>query len=236
MIKVRDCIPKDWTKLIGNGPIGLGLDPATTEKDTSNPSSVTVMEKAGPLYVQRFVLRWKTSKEEVTRGMMRVIFEDLTKTQLRPRKLCIDATNERFFAQRLQKMFTIYCPVQLIVASEGVEHGGESFDYKTLLGNIYVNDFSDSIARMPDNLWLRDDHRLVKKKAGRFVADVAPDGSHADTFDSAKLARFALEGSGRAEASAVAVGSVSAAKQLPNGLRNPLFKMAQQQHRRSTHA
>lgn len=237
MIKARDCIPKDWTALFGNGPIGLGLDLATTEKETSNPSSFTAIEKVGPLYVQRLVIRWKTSKEEVTRAMLTHLFADLMRAQLRPRKLCIDATNERFFAQRLQKQFTIHCPVQLVVSSEKTEWQGEEFDYKTLLGNLYVNDFTDSVARMPDPVWLRDDHRLVKKVAGRFAADLSPDGGHADTFDSGKLARFALASGGRAEAAGAQVGSYGSQKTpLPSGLKNPLLRLAQAQQRGKSHA
>lgn len=236
MITPRDCVPRDWTRLIGNGPLGLGFDIATTAKEKSNPSSLTVTEKVGPMYIQRFVLRWKTNKEAVSMALLDVVFQDLSRAQIRPRRFCIDATSERFFAQRVQKEFSRFCPVQLIVASENTQHLGETFDYKTLLGNLYVNDFAESRALMPEDLWLRDDHRLVKKQGGRFVADVSPEGSHADTFDSGKLARFALEGRGRAEASGMAVGHSLSGSPLPLGLRNPMLRMAQQQSRRRTHA
>lgn len=236
MITPRDCVPRDWTRLIGNGPLGLGFDIATTAKEKSNPSSVTVTEKVGSLFIQRFVLRWKTNKEAVSMAMLEVIFEDLSRAQIRPRRFCIDATSERFFAQRVQKEFSRFCPVQLIVASENTQHLGETFDFKTLLGNLYVNDFAESKALMPEDLWLRDDHRLVKKQGGRFVADLSPEGGHADTFDSGKLARFALEGGGRAEASGAAVGSSGNGSQLPSGLKNPMLRLAEQKIRRRTHA
>lgn len=232
----RDAIPKDWTRLLGTGPLGLGLDLATTEKETSNPSSLTVMEKAGPLYVTRLVLRWKTSREEVTRAVLAVVFGDLQLAKRRPLRLCVDATNERFFAQALAKQFSKFCPVQLVVASEKTQHQGEDFDYKTYTGNLYVNTFADGLMRLPDARWLKDDHRLVSKAAGRFVAAIDPSGAHADTFSSGCLARLALEGRGRAEASAAPVGQCSTGSRFPAGLRNPLGRLAAAARRLVTRA
>jgi hypothetical protein len=232
----RDCIPRDWTRVLGNGPLGLGLDLATTEKETSNPSSVTLMEKAGPLYVQRLVVRWKTSREEVTRAVLAVIFADLQLAKHRAMRLCVDATNERFFAQALAKHFSKFCPVQLVIASEKIEVGGEAYDYKTYTGNLYVNTFADALMRLPDARWLKEDHRLVSKAAGRFVATVDPSGAHADTFSSGCLARLALEGRGRAEASGAAVGAGAAKSAFPNGLKNPLGRLAAAARRLVTRA
>jgi hypothetical protein len=234
MISPRECLPREWVKLLGTGPLGIGGDLATTEKETSNPSCIVVTEKVGPLYVERLVLRWKTSREEVSRAMFALVFADLQAAQLRPRRLCLDATNERFFAQSLKKQFQQICPVQLVVASENVPDvliDGLPVTWKEFTGNLYVNTFADALLRCPQTQWLRDDRRLVKREKGRFIAATAPDGSHADTFDGGKLARLALDTSGRAVVSAVNVGGAPAQRAVA-GLRNPLLKLAQQKNRR----
>ncbi len=232
MIRVRDCLSRDWVRLIGTGPIGIGGDLATTEKEKSNPSSIVVTEKVGPLYVERLVLRWKTSREEVSTAMFDMVFSDLVSRNLRPRRMSIDATNERFFAQTLQRRFRKHCPVDLIVASENVPHikiDGEAVNWKEYCGWLYTNSYTDALMRTPNARWLLDDRRLVKKDKGRFVAATGPDGSHADTFDGGKLARLSLEGKGRAEIASVPVGGISGAKPLAQGLRNPLLIKAHQQ-------
>jgi hypothetical protein len=241
-ISPRDCVPRDWPRLLSKatGPLGLGLDLATTEKESSNPSAFALTEKVGPLYVARLIIRWKTSKEAVTRAILAIIFEDIARLQVRPRKLCVDATNERFFAQRLQDEFSKYCPVQLIVASENVPNvveAGEAVNFKSFTGNNFVNGFTDNLVRLPNETWIKDDLRLVKKDRGLFVADTAPDGGHGDVFDALKLSRHALDGGGPAVLSGAAVGSFNkSAHQLPSGLRNPMLRMAQQQRSRQSHA
>lgn len=236
-ISPRDCVPKDWTKLLKGGPLGLGLDLATTEKKTSNPSSVCVTERVGALYVERLVLNFKTAREEVTRAIMQVIFEDLNRAKMRPLRLCVDASNERFFAQRVQGQFTKYCPVALVVMGENLEWKGEELSYKDVLTNLYLNTYDDALMRTPNARWLEEDRRLLKKRKGTFDADETADGKHADSFTSGMLARWALEGRGRAELTAVAVGQgIGATKGVPAGLRNPLLKMAQQLKRRMTNA
>jgi hypothetical protein len=232
-ITPRDCVPKDWTLLLGNGPLGLGLDLATTEKDTSNPSSLTVTEQDGPLYITRLVILFKTSREEVTRAICKVVLEDIQRAQKRARRLCVDASNERFFAQQLAKQLSLFCPVELVINSENKTYKGEVFDTKTLLMNLYLNSFTDARMRLPGGKWLADDHRLMKKRAGRFVSDLSPAGNHADTVSSGMLARWALEGSGKAEIAGVPVGNFGQGKQLPAGLKNPLLK---QLKRNTTHA
>jgi hypothetical protein len=242
MITPRQCLPPavmlQLIKLLATGgPVGAGLDLATTEKETSNPSSLVLTQKVGPLHVERLVLRWKTSREEVTRAILQIIFEELRKAGIRVVRLCIDASNERFFAQRLQKQFTKFCPVQLVVSGENVPNvtiDGEPVTWKEYVGNLYENRYTGALIRIPDERWLKEDRRLVKREKGRFVADTSPDGGHADTFDAGKLAGLALTGRGRAEAAGAAVGGSSAGKPNYAGLRNPLLKMAQQQQSRRT--
>lgn len=241
-ITPRDCVPRDWTRFLSKatGPIGLGLDLATTEKETSNPSALCVKEKVGPLYVARLIIRWKTSKGDITKAILRLVLEDIKRLQLRPRRLCVDATNERFFADKVQEEFSLYCPVQLIIASENVPNyteAGEAVNFKSFTGNNFVNGFTDNLVRLPNESWIKDDLRLVKKDRGLFVTDTAPDGGHGDVFDACKLARHALDGGGPAVLSASAVGSFNrSSNQLPTGLRNPLLKMAAQQRAKQSHA
>ena len=66
-VSIIDAVPVGWLDylsepLLGRvGRIGLGLDVATTEKATSNPSSLAVTEEVGLDYFVRLLLRWKTS-------------------------------------------------------------------------------------------------------------------------------------------------------------------------------
>lgn len=233
-ITPRDCVPRDWTRLLGTGPVGLGLDLATTEKDTSNPSSLTIAQQVGPLFVERLVMTWKTSREGVTRAMVGVVLADLKLVGLRLRRACVDATNERFFAQRLAAEFNSFCPWELVVASEAMEWHGEKLNMKTILGNLYAGEFAEGTARIPDERFLKDDHRLVKKDKGLFVASVSPDGQHGDTFDSGKLAKWALTRGGPAEISAVTVGRLTNGRALPSGLKNPLLLAHRRQLQRTT--
>lgn len=48
-------------KKLGNGAVGMGWDLATTEKSTSNPSAVTVLERQGTEYLARAIVTWKTN-------------------------------------------------------------------------------------------------------------------------------------------------------------------------------
>ena len=45
---------------------------------------------------------------------------------------------------------------------------------------------------LPPERYLREDHRLVKKDRGSYVCEAQADGKHGDTFDSGKLADWAL--------------------------------------------
>jgi hypothetical protein len=69
-----------------NGPVGVGLDVATTARSSSHPSSLTVTEKRGHEYVQVLVALWKERQPQVpqradsldrvqsSRGEVRVTF------------------------------------------------------------------------------------------------------------------------------------------------------------------
>lgn len=216
----------DRLPMIEHSAIGLGLDVATTEKQTSNPSALAVVERTGREYFARLVLRWKTADPAVTEAILTTLLMRLAPR--RPRRLCIDATSERFFAAALKRQLGAVVPVELVISSESLEHLGEKMTYKVFLGNLLVNAIEDGRLLLPEATWLRDDLRLVKRDRGTFATEVAADGSHGDCFDALKLAIYALEGAGGpAQAEAAAVGSYGS-QRAQQRWKNPLAWM----HRR----
>ena len=66
---------------------------------------------------------------------------------------------------------------------------------------------NDNRLTLPPERYVREDHRLPKKIKGLYVCEVAPDGKHGDTFDSGKLASWALNNrGGLVEMAGIAVG------------------------------
>lgn len=189
---------------LGSGPVGFGLDPATTEGDAANPTSITVMERSGVEFIAPLTFVWKTRDPAIARSRIERVVR--TVRDLRPgnppRRLCIDATNERYFATDLQRDMAPLIPVELVIASETVEQpGGESITRKALLGSRYVGEMDDNHLTLAPERYLRDDHRLVKRDRGSFSCDPGPNGEHGDTFDSHKLALHALTSTAGAIAS-----------------------------------
>lgn len=222
MITPRQAIPRDWTRFLSSGPIGIGGDLGTTEKKLSNPSSFTVMQRTRGLYLQRLVLRFKTNNEEIYCAIFQCLLEDLLEAQQKPRRTCLDASNEVFFAQGVKRKFIHFCPIDLIKGGETIERGSEKFPYKVLLGNLYSSTFEDGIMACPDEKWFRDDQRRVHRDKGTFVTELGENGEHGDTFDSGKLAYWALEhGTGRAEAEAAAISDVSTPSVPAGHVKNP---------------
>ncbi len=206
-----DAIPDTWARHIGGGPVTLGYDTATTEGKKSNPSALCVMEKAGGLYVQRLVLRWKTGSEEVARQVVDLVAAQAIAASRDVRCLCIDASNETFFAQSIQRMLRGRLQTFLIKSGESLDWKGIRYNYKTLLSSLYVNAFEDGFMAMPRAEWLLEDHRLVVREAGSFSAPVGEDGAHADTFDGGRLALWGHERKGGPMvATPVAVGNPGA--------------------------
>lgn len=208
-MRVRDAIPSSWTDRLRSGPIGLGLDLATTTKGTSNPSSLAVVEDSGGLMPVRLVVAFKTDDPEVTRAVVSCVLDDLAAAGARPRKLCIDASNETFFASQLRRELRSRVAVDLIKSGAKVVWRGEELSYKTLLGNLLVNALDAGEMPLPAGEWLAADFRLVKREGGGFQADTGKGGQHGDCFDACKLARWALLGTGPIRAEAAAVGSLA---------------------------
>jgi hypothetical protein len=180
---------------LGSGAVGIGVDVATTERESSNPTSITVMERDGLEPVAVLTLVWKTRDPAIARERIRRVVETVNQRKEggRARRLAIDATSERYFAIEIQRFLGAMVPVELVVASETVElPGGEKMTKKSLLGSLWVAEIDDNRAVLAPERYLREDFRRVRKDKGTFVCEVGPNGEHGDTFDSHKLARHAL--------------------------------------------
>ncbi|HMO03937.1 MAG TPA: hypothetical protein PKC67_02380 [Kiritimatiellia bacterium] len=211
-IHVDHVIPRGWKDLITPGdPVGIGVDLATTEKKKSNPSAIAVVQRVSNDFFARLVLRFKTSDPDITEALIRKAHE--LPHGLRARKTCIDATNERFFATNLRRKLMGTAVVALVVSSESTTYLGEKMNFKTYLGNLFVNTIDDGRLALPPETWLEKDIRQVVRDRGMFDADVDEEGNHADSFDAIKLALHALIGtaSGPVEAHAAPVGTFTKA-------------------------
>lgn len=187
---------------LGDGAVGIGFDVATTTKGTSNPSGVTVTERNGNQFTQHLVCAWKERKPQIARERVRRIIETV---RSRPtggpaRRLCIDASNERYFAEETRDELASLIPVELVISGASVHPPGytEPTNYKTWLGDLYSAEINDNHYTLPPENYLKKDHRIVIKDRGLYMCDPEADGAHGDTFDSGKLAQHALLGTGGA--------------------------------------
>ena len=187
-ISIEQAIPDDWKFLIGAGPLGYGLDLATTTNKMSNPSALAVVEKVGLDFVVRLAARWKTDQPAVTRAVLERSM-DLPHDR-RPRRLCIDATSERFFATDLRQALVAKTIVELVIASEAAEYLGRKMSYKVYLGNLLQNAANDVQLLLPNAPWLQKD--LRQPEGGTFIAEVDEVGNHADCFSAISLAIHGL--------------------------------------------
>ena len=184
------------TEHLGAGKVGIGFDVATTTKALSNPSAVTVREKIGAENFNRLIVTWKTTDPALAQERLgKIIAAVRARKEGGPaRRLCIDATSERYFAQDCRTEFGAQLPVELVIASETLEVPGqpEPITMKQYLGSRLVAEFDDNHEVLPPERYIKEDFRLEKKEKGQFVCEPAPDGKHGDTFDSTKLADWAL--------------------------------------------
>lgn len=176
---------------------GIGVDWATTEKTVSNPTSVAVMEEDGAGYLVRAVFNWKTSDPDVATDRLRRIVQAVNARPQggRARRLCQDATSEKYHCENIRKELRALVPVENVVASETIERpGGDTMTLKQFLGSQYVGELEDNHLTLPPERYLREDHRMVKREKGSFQCEADATGRHGDTFDACKLALHALAG------------------------------------------
>jgi len=199
-------ISHDWKSLLVPGcPIAFGLDPATTEKATSNPTGFACVQKVGNDCIVRLAARWKTSDPEVARSIIRAHLTGLPHN-LRPRRLVVDASNEKYFATDLRTHLRGVCQVELLTSTESTTYRGEAMPMKVYLGNLFVNTLEDGHLFLPEADWLAKDIRLVKRDRGSFSTDLDSSGGHGDVFDAIKNALHGIiSRKGPAQAAAIDV-------------------------------
>lgn len=223
-VSVQSIFPPGWQGYLDPmyPRLGLGLDLATTTKKKSNPACLALTQQVGLMYFVRLLVRFKTEDPDVTRSIISTAL-DLPHS-LKAGRLCVDATNERFFATDLRKDLAGKIMVDLVISSEATTYLGERMLFKSYLGNLLVNAMTDGYLAIPDEEWLKKDLRQVVTSRGTFDADVDAEGNHADAFDAIKLSLHALQqGSGRAEAHATAVGHGTRGERP--GIKNPLARI-----------
>lgn len=184
-------------KNIGPGPVGFGVDPATTTNETSNPTVVAVVERADKEFFYRACFVWKTTDPELARERVRLIVQTIAARPEggRAKRLCVDSTNERYWCKDLKTELAGLVPVELVVASETIERpGSEPMTMKQYLGGLYTGLYDDNAITAPPERYFKEDHRLVLKDRGSFVCDPDAEGRHGDTFDGGKLGLWALVG------------------------------------------
>lgn len=209
-----DDLPSIWAESLDpRYETTVGADPATTEKQKSNPFGVAVDQLINGKHVGKMFLRFRSSDPVKCRLILKQICLDIKATGSKLRCLNIDATSERFWAAETRTAIQneSICPVNLIVSSETIEHLNETMTFKTYLGNITIGVIEDKQAAIPPDKETRDDFRLVRRFKGGFDNQLDNAGNHGDLFDAYKLAIYGhlMEVIFIAEAAAVAVGNHS---------------------------
>jgi hypothetical protein len=184
---------------LGAGPVGLGVDWATTEKAVSNPTAVAVVEREGAGFLVRALFVWKTADPDLAEDRLVRIVETVNARPAggRARRLCQDFTSEKYFGRRIKQRLAGLVPVENIVASETVAlPGGEKITLKQLTGAQYVAALEDNALTLPPERYVREDHRLPRRERGTFACEPDAQGRHGDTFDAGKLGVHALVAKG----------------------------------------
>ncbi len=183
---------------LGSGAVGAGVDWATTEKETSNPTSVTIMERRGIEKIAVLTVTWKTRDPDLAIERLKklVMCVNARPEGGRMRRLCQDATSEKYHCANVRKELAGLVPVEDVVASVTIElPGKEPMTMKAYLGNQFIGEIDDSHITLAPERYIKEDFRLVKRDRGSFTTEISPSGQHGDTFDSHKNASYALESS-----------------------------------------
>lgn len=187
-----------------------GFDVATTTDGKSNPSSVTITQQNGIELVSPLNVVWKTRDPILARERISRLARVARDCGAPLRRLCIDASNERYFAEETKTRLRGEVPVVLVINGATVEpkppgYDATSVNYKTFLGDQYAAQINENRYVLPPESYFKKDHRSVVKERGTYSAEVDLDGGHADTFDSGKLAQHALSEGGDFESERVEV-------------------------------
>jgi hypothetical protein len=178
---------------------GIGYDPATTEKKESNPSSLTVTQRSGVEWISPLNALWKTRDPRLARERLRAVVECCRAKGAPARRLCGDATSERLFMEETRGELLNLLPVVLVIAGETVQPHPPGYDtsrggvnYKTWTADCYCAEINDNRYTLPPEYYFKKSHRLVVKNGGRYESELDTDGDHGDTFDSGRLAQYAV--------------------------------------------
>lgn len=189
------------THLAKGARTGIGFDVATTTAGKSNPSSVSVTQQmSGNELVTPLNVLWKTRDPKLARERVRRIVEMCKATEAPARRMCIDASNERYFCEETRQEFRGVIPVELVLNGATVDPlpaGYEdAINYKTFLGDLYSGELNDNHCVLPPESYFKKDHRAVVKDRGSYGCEVDNDGGHGDSFDSGKLSVYAVSAKG----------------------------------------
>lgn len=213
-----------------DGPVGIGFDTASTTEEKSNPSSITVTENLGGERFARAIIVFKSKKRAVMSDYLQRIVKVVRARESGgpARRLCIDASNERLAAEETKDDLVAFIPVELVLGGSGVDPlpAGykDAINYKTLLGDLYSAAVNEGRTVLPPDDYVKADHRLPIKDAGRYQCPVDNDGRHGDTFDSGKLAEWALFSSKGGAITAETLAKMQAATPRPSIAGRPHFK------------
>lgn len=194
----EDALPSGWADALEPGvATAIGIDPATTEGDKSNPTGLAIGQLVGGRIQFPVICRYKTADDRKQKAVLTEAIAGIRAAGARLVRLGVDASNERFFAQQIRREFGSDCPVLLIAGGEiplEQQHlpPRERQTYKTMLGNLLVNHLDDNLVDLPADRWVKDDWRLVVRQKGGFDNRVDSSGHHADTFDASKIAAYCL--------------------------------------------
>jgi len=187
----QDELPPGWVQECGfvpGVPAAIGLDPATTEGDKSNPTGFCASQMDGAVHVARALMRYKKQNPKEARAVLALAADDLIAAGVPVKCAVLDATSEKYWCLETRQELEPRFPVLLMVSSAREEYRGENVLVKTALGTEAVASFDDRQAAIPDARPVKDDFRLVRRYKGGFNNEQDADGNHADLFDAYKLA------------------------------------------------
>ena len=187
----QDMLPPGWVQACGfrpGVPAVIGVDPATTEGQKSNPTGFCASQMDGALHEARALMRYKIQSPKEARAVIVSAVDDLLAAGIPVKCAVLDATSERYWCAETRQEIEPRVPVLLIVSSEREEYEGENVLLKTILGNEAVASLEDHKAALPPDKCVKDDFRLVRRQKGGFSNEVDTAGNHGDLFDAFKLA------------------------------------------------